>query len=662
MSFLQPYFLFGLIALAIPIIIHLFDFRRTKKVYFSNTRLLEQVKESTRSFYNLKHILILISRLLFITALVLAFAQPFILPKGQEGLTATRVGVFIDNSNSMSNRLGQDESGLSLSKELAIELLNLYPAGTEFMVQSAYEESSLNLYLSKQNAIDKISKLEFSSSTTSLQGIINRFKSGSGVQAPKDVILISDFQKTTVLGESLEPDSLQNYIIAPVMFASYSNITVDSAFISNPFELDKSKTILTVRLRNVASDEQRDLPVKLFLGERQLSVSTIDVPANASSSIDFTIGQTGEEDLGSVIVEDYPLSFDNKLFFTLKSINKVNITQVTGPNAGQFTTAVFGNSALFNLTTMPASNVNYGNLDAADIIVLNGIERLDPSLGQRLRSLSASGKGLLIIPATDSQASSYEILVPQISNVSPTDQLVALEAPDFTRPFYQNILERRDDNLQMPVARPVWSWGGDRNALLKFIDGRPFLSELGPGLFILSAPLNSAYSSFQNNALFVPIMYRIAANSQQNIDPLYYRIDRNEISIKYEDLEPNSVIRLKNEALEFLPDQRLTGSRIEMLLPGGTIPAGHYDVLSGEEKFKSIALNYKTDESEVAAATETELSELFKNYNYKIISGAGAAEIVAKFTDEYKGIMLWRYFLGLALVFLLIEALLIRLL
>ena len=77
---------------------------------------------------------------------------------------------------------------------------------------------------------------------------------------------------------------------------------------------------------------------------------------------------------------------------------------------------------------------------------------------------------------------------------------------------------------------------------------------------------------------------------------------------------------------------------------------------------KAIALNYRTDESAVQAATEIELREIFAGYRHNVITGANAAEIVADFNADYKGIALWRYFLGLALVFLLIEALLIRLL
>ena len=134
MNFLHPVFLFGLFSVLIPVIIHLFDFRRTKKVYFPNTRLLHQIKESTRSFYNLKHLLILFTRILFITALVLAFAQPYLPPVGDGRVLSNKVAIFIDNSLSMSNKVAKDEAGLDVAKGAAIELINLYPAGTDFII------------------------------------------------------------------------------------------------------------------------------------------------------------------------------------------------------------------------------------------------------------------------------------------------------------------------------------------------------------------------------------------------------------------------------------------------------------------------------------------------------------------------------------------------
>src|SRR5436190_6274621 len=106
MSFLYPQFLFGLLAVSIPIIIHLFNFRRPKKILFTNVRFLKNIKETTSSKLKLKHILILISRICFITFLVLTFAQPFLESKNSSSMEgAQHVSVYLDNSFSMQNEL-----------------------------------------------------------------------------------------------------------------------------------------------------------------------------------------------------------------------------------------------------------------------------------------------------------------------------------------------------------------------------------------------------------------------------------------------------------------------------------------------------------------------------------------------------------------------------
>ena len=101
MSFAYPGFLWALLSLAIPIIIHLFNFRRVQKIFFSNTRLLKQVKEETTKRRRIKNWLILLSRLLFLSFLVLAFAQPF-LPASDQFSSGKNVVLYIDNSYSMS--------------------------------------------------------------------------------------------------------------------------------------------------------------------------------------------------------------------------------------------------------------------------------------------------------------------------------------------------------------------------------------------------------------------------------------------------------------------------------------------------------------------------------------------------------------------------------
>ncbi len=48
MNFLYPSFLFGLLALSVPIAIHLFNFRRTRRVFFTNVALLRTVQTETK--------------------------------------------------------------------------------------------------------------------------------------------------------------------------------------------------------------------------------------------------------------------------------------------------------------------------------------------------------------------------------------------------------------------------------------------------------------------------------------------------------------------------------------------------------------------------------------------------------------------------------------
>src|SRR5271165_4466735 len=102
MRFLYPAFLFALISLTIPVLIHLFNFRRYQKVYFSNVQFLKEIQEQQSHRRNLKERLILATRLLALTFLVLAFAKPYL--AGENNANAGKqqaVSIFVDNSYSM---------------------------------------------------------------------------------------------------------------------------------------------------------------------------------------------------------------------------------------------------------------------------------------------------------------------------------------------------------------------------------------------------------------------------------------------------------------------------------------------------------------------------------------------------------------------------------
>ena len=127
MWFVNPAFLWAFGLLAIPVLIHLFHFRRYKRVYFPSLKTLKELNREKKSIKSLKKWVILVLRLLAFASLVLAFAQPFFLKDQQKSVSGISVvSIYIDNSFSMSAK-GMEGSLFNESKELARKLIEKRP-------------------------------------------------------------------------------------------------------------------------------------------------------------------------------------------------------------------------------------------------------------------------------------------------------------------------------------------------------------------------------------------------------------------------------------------------------------------------------------------------------------------------------------------------------
>src|SRR6187401_145767 len=136
MTFAHPWLLWGLTLTAIPILIHLFNFRRYKTVYFTNVRFLKEVTEETAVRSKIKHWLVLAARLLAVIFLVLAFAQPVIPVKNNPNVVASEkrgVSIYVDNSFSMDAE-ADEEKLLNRAVRRAREILNAYGADDRFQL------------------------------------------------------------------------------------------------------------------------------------------------------------------------------------------------------------------------------------------------------------------------------------------------------------------------------------------------------------------------------------------------------------------------------------------------------------------------------------------------------------------------------------------------
>jgi hypothetical protein len=125
----NPQLLYFLFAIAIPILIHLFNFRKHKTIYFSSIRFLKEIKEENKKISNLKNILILLCRILAIAFLVLAFSKPYIPIKNQQ--KTENIFIYIDNSLSMDANFGEGNL-IEIAKEKARKIIQSYPAESNF--------------------------------------------------------------------------------------------------------------------------------------------------------------------------------------------------------------------------------------------------------------------------------------------------------------------------------------------------------------------------------------------------------------------------------------------------------------------------------------------------------------------------------------------------
>ena len=666
MNFLYPEFLFGLFTLAIPIIIHLFNFRKSKKVYFSNTRFLRNIKKSTSQKLKLKHYLILFSRLLFLAFLVLAFAQPY-LPSADKNPQVESVYIYLDNSFSMSNRVDGGMKSLNLGMDFVDKILEMYPTNTTYKFLTNEFASFSNTLKSKDEIEELLTELRMSNISRTLPEAYTRLISHTLQQNEKnkDIYIISDFQKSTIGNiEQLELDSANQIFISPIFFDATKNIFIDSIYLSNPFLVANEKNQLKVIIKNSGFEEATELPVKLFINEIQSANALVSLPPGGSEEITFEISYNLEKvNRCRINFEDYPVTFDNDLYFVLKLENKINVMEIRKEDETSPVEQVYGNRSLFNYTSQIASSTDYSLIRQFDLVIVNGLQSVDNSLSIELNNFVDLGGSLLIIPGNNPDVNSYKSLLNSIDLVVNDTSRTDVSMPDLTDPFYENIFESDNERIDMPDALPIINWRGQQMDILKLRNNLNFLSGFRKQgtIFVLATPLEDQFTSFHRHALFVPVMYRLAAMSKKTFEKPYYSINESTINLRLDSLNKQDIFKLTDSESELIPNQRISANELIMEMPKNILNPGFYDLnLEGTNK-AVLAFNLDKAESYLEQMSLNDIKSNFAgNENVTIFN----ANDVDNFSNEIKknkfGVPLWKYAIILSLLFLLAEALLIR--
>ncbi|WPP52245.1 BatA domain-containing protein [Catalinimonas niigatensis] len=721
MSFVYPQFLWGLLALSIPIIIHLFNFRRTKKVYFSNNFFLKNVKEATTSKLKVKHLLILLARLLFIAFLVFTFAQPFLPGKesAESGANAEKlVYIYLDNSLSMSSELSSNARGIDQGVNYIEEILALYPRNTQYKFLTNEFDSFSRVPKSSNELSELIAEVELTGVVRSAEQVLGKiqsdidasaFNESSDIQA--DIYVISDFQKSTIGNPDVfSEDTVNNIKLVPISSSFESNVYVDSIYLANPFVLADDANELAVVLRNDGNEDVTDQIVRLLINEEQVASASLNLPANADGTINFTLNFPLENDNRcQLIFEDYPVTFDNEFFFTLNLGDKISVLEIKSEQLGRLDSTtvaqVYANRSIFDLQSYSIENLDYSLIESSDLVILNevggGGSESDQAVTPYLREYLGKGGHLMFVPPLSGDLSllaevtgNSGISAEQINRPDSVEAVrAALANLDMANPFYDGMFEGRSENFVMPAAEQLMQHNLQGEPLLRYRTGEPYLLKLS-SRYIMSddatsdqisffaTPLRAPYTEIHRHAVYVPIMYRIASRSKSMNNQLYYHVDNAVMALETASFGGDSsnqasasparryIYKLVRGEEEVIPTQRLISGRLLMEIPQGVIKAGFYGLIRAEEStmgeessesLLSLSFNIDTRESLIAQYKVDELQSIFENSaNVNIYEAEDVESFADMLRSEQTNIALWKYALLLCLFFLLTEILLIR--
>ncbi len=674
MQFLYPAFLWALAALAIPIIIHLFYFRRFRRVYFTNVRFLREVKEETSARSRLRNLLVLLMRLLAVAFLVFAFAQPF-LPTDTEVTAGRRaVSVYVDNSFSMSAG-GEDRPLVERAKSRAREIVSAYGVEDRFHVLTNDFLGRRQRLLGKEEALEEISQIEIGPAVRQLSTVLARQRQALGTEdlINREAYVLSDFQTAS---SDLTPENIDTsvqVILLPLRAADERNVGIDSAWFEAPVPQLNQNNLLLVRVKNYSDEDVEDIRLSLDYNGQIKPEGLLSIPAGGTvtDSVFINIAQPG---LGraTLRITDFPVTFDDTYYVTFRVADKVRVLNIHDGSPDRYLGAALSGLRVFDPTYTDSRNIDYGSLGDYGLVILSDLGTVTSGLATALRNyVNDDGGNLLVFPARSADLASYRTFLAgfpanELQAFTETPQEVSgINTDEF---IFRDVFENRNSALRLPATTgnfPLTAYGGrNQENLLTYRGGGTALAKYSVGggyVYLSAAPLSATYNNLSQNAeVFIPMLYKMAISSGSR-RPAAYTIGSDEvITTERRQTSQDIVYRLRGPGEEFIPEQRIVGSRVFLSVGEDTREAGFYDLFRQPGETDDLfAFNYDRRESNPTHLDNEQLADL-TNERVSIIEAGSDAALTARISERNQGRTFWRWCLIAALVFLGLETLLLR--
>ncbi len=679
MNFLFPTFLIGLAAIAIPIIIHLFNFRKYKKVYFTNVQFLKELKQESDSKSKLKEWLILAMRILAIACLVFAFAQPFIPGKTKVIQGEKAISIYIDNSFSMesTNKKG---TLLENAKQHATEIVNTFNASDKFQLLTNDFEGKHQRFISKEEFIEQLNDVKISSATKPMNDVLKRqqdFLQNSSSKN-KRIFLLSDFQKNTSAINKSDIDTCIIVNFIPIASSEVSNVYIDSVWFETPVQQFETQQIIHATIINKSNKDIENGSLKLYINDAQVSLASFNVSAGNKKdvSISFTVKMKGINK-GVLKIEDYPITYDDNFYFSFNAQTTICALVINGKEtktAGNFRSLI-QNDSLFIYKENSEASIDYSAFANTNIILLNELSSLTSGLTSELQKFINNGGSVVIFPNKKADLITYNtafqiLQLPQITKLDTAN--TKTQSINFEQGLYEGVFDKVDQRMDLPKVFEHFEFTKTTNSnsqSLVLLQNGQFLvslNQLGNGkVYLFSIPSDESCSNLLKHALFVPTLIKMSILSLKP-SPIYYKTAINEAIVlnttsNFSD-KPLHIIK-DDKKVDIIPEHRLLNNATTLFTQNQITEAGQYGVEENNVLIKDLAFNFDRKESDMNFMTKEDLQKQIDENGLKNIfiiepNEKTLTNALQEFNDGKK---LWKLFLILALVFLASEILIIRL-
>lgn len=607
MNFLHPSILWALTALLIPIIIHLFNFRRHKLVYFSNTAVLKTIEQESARTKKLKYLVLLFLRCLFIAALVMAFAYPYrpdevtkINP--EEGV----VGVYVDNSMSM-RALSDKTTLLEDAREEARDLVNGFPPSTRYLLLTNSFEVENEYPMSQEEMLDRLDRMHLEGAPVKLNEVIDRFAMLRKMHGFDKATLVaySDFQENMLDLTGIAPDTTLLVVAVPMRASSQANISVDTVWLGSPVVQPEMANDLHAVVTNRGDREMKGLPINLNMDGKMVASAAVDVEAGGSAEVVMQVVPERSGDIPcTVTLMDYPVTFDDTYRFVIGVKSKLSVVELTVDKQPTPVALVFSDDPQFDYVAMAPNGFDLEVLGQAQLVVVSESSALNETVRGFL--LDEAEEGASVVFFHDDGAVID-------TNAVPVSDLAVQHA------FFNDIIIDLPQHADLPQAnrhvRLTPTPG--TTTLMHLGNGDPMLVEqpVGKGhVYDFATLLDDRWSNLAENPVFVPLMLKMAFLGG-GVGKMAYTL-----------------------GVDKVPDE----------LPE-LGEAGFYELTQTDSVRHLMAWNDSRLESDLKAADDATIERLFKDAGMEMTAS----------TDTQKS-TLWRWLVLLALVAVLGEIAVLR--